>query len=166
LFSLKQKLLKKDFHPLVFHKFKTEAQRYERAIEVFYFPSPSNDALQPPMLFQDDSPAQFISTYLSTKSKVQLLISACTNFSSLSQKIDEFIALQLIWTKKWLGIYSKSAKAYNFPSYDEMIWVQIKNWIINSEVDDWNVLTKVNELPDFFVIEIERLHAMHPYFNR
>ncbi len=143
IFSLKQKILTKSFHPKVFKKYFDEIVRYKEAVSTIK-KDPSFMEVQVALnTLSDKNPTALIENFLEQKQKSLLAIANSTNFFTLEFNLNLHLMLHQNWISSWLKYIelNVSSKHLPRPYIDDMQWVRFKQLIVVSDLNSWELLT-------------------------
>ena len=143
IFSVKQKIITKPFHPKVFKKYFDEIIRYKEAVSTIK-KDPSFMEVQLAFnTLSDKNPTTLIEDFLGQKQNSLLAIANSINFFTLESNLNLHLMLHQNWISSWLKYIelNESSQQLPRPYIDDMQWVRFKQLIVVSDLNSWELLT-------------------------
>jgi len=142
LFSLKQKIIQKPFHPKLFKKYISEVQRFKETCSYRLLEPVLADSTNSNTGLNAVSPELLIESFLKEKQRLLLMISGAVDFKQLEDACNSYMHLNTSWIFKWSQLmpsdHLKSPTSIN--QIEDMEWVAIKRLIQIEGIKNWEEL--------------------------
>jgi len=164
IFSIKQKILTKSFHPKVFKKYFDEIVRLKEAVSTI---KKDPDFKEVPVAFSalsDKNPATLIEFFLEQKQRSLLAIANSNDIYTLESNFNLHFKLYQNWITCWSKFldFKVATSQGQLSNMDDMEWVRFKQFILTNELNSWESLITEKKNP----LEIEDLlKKTNSYFH-
>jgi len=145
IFSLKQKILTKSFHPKVFKKYFDEIVRYKEAV----FTIEKNTDFKEIQLefneLDDRNPTALIENFLEQKQKSLLAIANSNDVFTLEFNFNLHFKLHQNWISSWSKFldFKVPISQGQQSNIDDLEWVRFKQLIVVNDFNSWELLTSI-----------------------
>ncbi len=145
IFSLKQKILTKSFHPKVFKKYFDEIVRYKEAVSTI---EKNTDFKEIQLEFNeldDRNPTALIENFLEQKQKSLLAIANSNDVFTLEFKFNLHFKLHQNWISSWSKFldFKVPISQGQQSNIDDLEWVRFKQLIVVNDFNSWELLTSI-----------------------
>jgi hypothetical protein len=164
IFSLKQKILTKSFHPKVFKKYFDEIVRYKEAVSTIKKDPNFKEVQVAFNTLSDKNPATLIENFLEQKQRSLLAIANSNDILTLESNFNSYLKLHQHWITCWSKFleFKVATSQSQRSNMDDMEWVRFKQFILTKELNSWESLITEKKNP----LEIEDLlKKINSYFH-
>lgn len=155
IFSLKQKILTKSFHPKVFKKYFDEIVRLKEAVSTIKKDLGFKEVQVEFNTLGDKNPTTLIENFLEQKQRSFLAIANSNDIFTLESNFNLHLKLHQNWISSWSKFldFKVATSQGQLSNMDDMEWVRFKQFILTNELNSWESLITEKKNP----LEIEDL---------
>ncbi|HBW85678.1 MAG TPA: hypothetical protein DEF82_02740 [Crocinitomicaceae bacterium] len=168
IFSIKQKILTKSFHPKVFKKYFDEIVRYKEAISRIKKDFGYREVQVAFNALSDKNPATLIENFLEQKQRSLLAIANSNDIFTLESNFNLYLKLHQNWITCWSKFLDFKVATYQSQrsNMDDMEWVRLKQLIQTNELNSWESLITKNKKPLEIGDLLDKISAYFHYLTK
>jgi hypothetical protein len=168
IFSIKQKILTKSFHPKVYKKYFGEIVRYKEAVSTI---KKDPDFKKVPVAFNalsDKNPATLIENFLEQKQRSLLAIANSNDIFTIESNFNLHFKLYQNWITCWSKFlnFKVATSQVQLSNIDDMEWVRLKQLIQTNELNSWESLITKNKNPLEIGDLLDKISAYFHYLTK